>query len=356
MKKVGIMTMHRIINYGSFLQAYALSNIIKNFGYKVELIDFHYGEGVLETKEHGFFYKSWVNKDVYHYIRRKKLYNNVYQEIYKGLADLGTTEEKNYSHNIDTLIIGSDEVFNCIQGPPVGYSLDFFGKGYEDKNVISYAASFGHTTMEKLNKYGKTQEIGEYLKKFNNISVRDENSKNIVKKLTGKKPFLHYDPVIVGDFSKILDGKDAPMKDYIIVYAYQKRLTKEEEKYIKKFAKRNKKKIVSLGFYQKIADYNLAVPVYDVLNWFKHADFVITDTFHGTIFSIVTNNNFCTMIRDTNRNKLTSLLDGLDKKDQIVNKLTDIDKIYKKKISYGKTNSIIKKEREKTIKYLKENV
>ncbi len=355
MKKVGIMTMHRVVNYGSYLQAYGLRKIIKSLGHEVEFLDYHYCPGVTEVKPPTFFEKVWDNRDIFHYIKRRKLYKNFKNELDKGLKEFGVGEEKNYSHDIDTLVIGSDEVFNCLQASQIGYSLDFFGKGFEDKNVISYAASFGYTTLEGLKKYKKAEEIKECLLNMNNISVRDENSREIVEKLTKKKPFLHYDPVIAADLSEFMVG-DAPMKDYIIVYAYQKRLTKEEEKYIKRFAKKHNKKIVSLGFYQKIADYNIAVPVNDVLRYFKYADFIITDTFHGTIFSIVTNNKFCTIIRKSNKNKLTSLLKGLDKDSQIVNKLTDIDKIYDKKINYKNTNSIIKKERERTIKYLKENI
>lgn len=355
MKKVGIMTMHRVVNYGSYLQAYGLRKMIKSLGHEVEFIDYHYNPGVTEVKPPTFLEKVWDNKDIFRYLKRRKLYKNFKGELDKGLGEFGVTNEKNYSREFDTLVIGSDEVFNCLQANQIGYSLDFFGKGFEDKKVISYAASFGYTTLEGLNKYQKADEIKECLLNMSNISVRDENSRDIVEKLTKSKPFLHYDPVIVSDLSEFMTG-DAPMKNYIIVYAYQKRLTKEEEKYIKQFAKKHNKKIVSLGFYQKIADYNLAVPVTDVLRYFKYADFIITDTFHGTIFSIVTNNKFCTIIRKSNKNKLTSLLKGLDKDEQIVNKLSDIDKIYDKKISYKNTNNIIKKERERAIKYLKENI
>lgn len=69
---------------------------------------------------------------------------------------LGVTEEMNYNPELDCLVIGSDEVFNCIQkNSNVGYSPELFGKDNRAKKLITYAASFGNTTLEKLDRYGK---------------------------------------------------------------------------------------------------------------------------------------------------------------------------------------------------------
>ena len=93
-----------------------------------------------------------------------------------------------------------------------------------------------------------------------------------------------------------------------------------------------------------------------MLSYFKSADFVITDTFHGTVFSMKTNTDFCTIIRDSNKNKLEYLLEKLDQKERMVNSLTDIEKLYNTKCDFRKTNRIIEKERQKTIEYLKKNL
>ena len=64
---------------------------------------------------------------------------------------LGITDEMNYNPTVDCLVIGSDEVFNCIQkNSNVGYSPELFGKNNHAKKLITYAASFGNTTLEKL--------------------------------------------------------------------------------------------------------------------------------------------------------------------------------------------------------------
>lgn len=93
-----------------------------------------------------------------------------------------------------------------------------------------------------------------------------------------------------------------------------------------------------------------------VFSYFKNADYVITDTFHGTVFSIKMNTKFCTLVRDSNRNKLEALLNKLDKLERKVEKLEDIERLYNTEVDFYKTNQIIEQERKKTTLYLKENI
>ena len=193
------------------------------------------------------------------------------------------------------------------------------------------------------------------LSRFSAISVRDKNSKEIVEALSGARPSINLDPVLIGDYG---DAFERPVRyrNYIIVYAYSGRLAKDEEKAIRRFAREKNKKIISLGFYQSCADKNLVVEPLDVLAYFKNADYVITDTFHGSVFSIKANTKFCTIIRDSNRNKLTSLLKKMKCEKQIANSLSDIWSVYDKPINFDETNKIIEAETEKTRQYLRENL
>lgn len=356
-KKVGIMSMQRVVNYGSFLQAHSLKNIIQSLGYvNVEFIDYEFERELTKfSNDLSIFRRILKHKNVITFLRMKQ-HQIQFKKLYaKYLEDLNIKEKK-YTKDVDTLVIGSDEVFNCIQAFPVGYSRGLFGKGYEKSNVISYAGSFGHTKLNGLKEYKIDKEIGEMFNRFKAISVRDENSKNIVKALLPKKQVLtHLDPVLVGDFN---DVTNRPVKydNYIIVYAYTGRLTRIEEKAIRTFAKKHHKKIISLGFYQKCADINLIVHPLDVLSYFKNADFVITDTFHGTVFSIKTNARFCTIVRDSNRNKLTSLLKTFGLESQKVDRIDDIERIYKNEIDFKKCNKKLAEEIVRSRKYLAEGL
>lgn len=357
MKKIGIMTMHRVINYGSFMQAYGLKKIVENLGYKVEFVDYKEEAPIIKNSLEDTFKKIKNNINIIKFIKQRKM-KNEFSKLYNEniIKYLNISQKRNYPYSkIDELIIGSDEVFNCLQPAPVGYSKELFGFNYENIPVISYAASFGSTNLETLQKYEIDMELTNMLKKFKAISVRDINSLNIVNELTNKKPNLNLDPVLIYDYSQEC-LKKGNLKDYIIIYAYNNRLTKKEEKYIKYFAKKIKKKIVSLGMYQQIADYNLVVNPFEVLPYFENADFIITDTFHGSIFSIKTHSNFATIIRKSNKNKLYDLLERLKKTDCIVNKIEDIEKLYKKKIDYKETDEIIDTNRKKAIEYLKNNL
>lgn len=361
MKKIGIMSMQRVINYGSFLQAYALKKCVEKLGNNVEFVDYKFERCIIKTKpKKSFFEKAKNNVNIIKFINKKRIsrkFRTKYELEYLKFLNINKNEY-NYVQDIDTLIIGSDEVFNCLQPYPVGYSRNLFGFEYENKNVISYAASFGHTTLNALKEVEIDNEIGKMLSKFRAISIRDANSYNIVKKISGIMPIISFDPVLIGDFNEEI-GKNKISKcfdHYVIVYAYTGRLTKNEQKYIKKFAKRNNLKIISLGFYQEIADKNIVVNPFQVLNYFKNADYVITDTFHGTIFSVKMNTKFCTIIRDSNYNKLSFLLKELKHENRMVNKIEDIEKLYKKEINFKESNEIIKIETTKTMEYLKNNI
>lgn len=354
MAKVGIMSMQRIRNYGSFMQAYALKKIIESLGNDVEFIDYKYEKSIL-ADNHALLSKIKKNINIIQFCKKRKAikkfaesYDNVFLPELK-------INKKNYNKSIDTLVIGSDEVFNCLQPFPVGYSRNLFGFEYDHSKIISYAACFGHTTYELLEKYNITKEISKMLSKFKAISVRDNNSKEIVNKLTNINPEMHLDPVLVYDFN---DRKktNIDLKNYILLYAYPGRLNKQEEKYIKKFAKRHNKKILSLGSYQKIADEIRIVHPLEIFSYFENADFVITDTFHGSIFSIKTKTNFCTIIRKTNSNKLTDLLNKLSLEERMVNNLEDIDNLFNIKTDFSNTYNILKKEKTKAIDYLKKNI
>lgn len=355
MKKIGIMTMHRIINYGSFLQAYGLKKTIESLGHKVEFVDYEYEDSIIKkSKKQSVVKKIINNKNIIKALKKRakrKEFERRYQSEFLKILDV--TEEKNIRPSLDTLVIGSDEVFNCLQDYPVGFSTELFGNHYDNTNVITYAACFGNTDYEKLKYYEKDKEVSQYLKQIKSISVRDENSLNTVEALIGEKVNQHLDPVLISDFSEELKDKKITLKDYIIVYAYPGRITKTEEKYIVNFAKKHKKKIVSIGFCYNFADYNLVVDPFEALAYFKEADYVITDTFHGTIFSVKMKTKFCTIIRDSNHNKLYDLLSRLNLTSRIACKIEDIEKLYNEEIDFKESHIKIKQERERSIDYLK---
>lgn len=355
MKKIGIMSMQRIKNYGSFLQAYGLKKTLNNMGCDVQFVDYQVEPPIVERKKTSIFSKIRKHLNIYKYMQSRKMEKEFgirYEEEFLKMLQVG--KERNYHPYIDHLVIGSDEVFNCLQaGKTVGYSRELFGKNYEDIPVSTYAACFGSTTYSRLVEYGIDKEVGNMINKIKNLSVRDENTFEMVKTLTNRDSVINLDPVLISDFSEEIQNKSVKHENYIIVYAYRGRITKEEQKKIKKFAKENKKKIISIGTYQEVADINLVLDPFELLAYFKNADFVITDTFHGTIFSVKYNTNFVTIIRESNKQKLGDLLKRLKLEHRCCADINKLNELYQEKIDFKEANDIIEKQKENTFDYLK---
>ena len=372
MSKVGIMSMQRIANYGSFLQAYALKQLIESLGHKVEFVDYHVGLPVIKDSadnENKYVRKLEKGLETFRYkaplshklafIQYKQSFGRKYMPL------LGVTDEMNYTPELDCLVIGSDEVFNCIQtNGNVGYSPELFGKDNRAKKLITYAASFGNTTMEKLVKYGKKDEVGELLSKFNALSARDMNTGKIIERLTGRTPVYHLDPVLVYDYinccNQIPDIK--PTERYLILYAYSGRISDKEADWIAAYAKRKKLKVYAIGGIQKCADRFIDCSPFEVLAYFKNAEEIITDTFHGSIFSVITHRRFTTLVRKSvgnsygNEEKLTDLLERLSVTDRMTVDISDVEKINNEATDYGAVDSVLKQQRDFAEKYLRDNI
>lgn len=372
MKKVGIMSMQRIVNYGSFLQAYALKTLIEELGYSVEFVDYHIEAPIIKDNiENNNKIIRKIKKGLETFQCKVPLSHKLLFILYKQTFEkkylplLGITKKMNYTPELDCLVIGSDEVFNCIQkNRNVGYSLELFGKNSKAKKVITYAASFGNTTLFKLKKYNKDKEISFLLEKINTISVRDENSGKIIKSLTTKEPIYNLDPVLVYDYINCCEKipKIELKEKYIILYAYSGRITEKEAKWIKQYASKKGYKIYAIGGIQNYSDKFISCSPFEVLSYFKNAEEIITDTFHGSIFSIITQKKFTTLIRKSvgdsygNEEKLSDLLTRLNLTERMTTDISEIEKINNKEIDYNNVNILLNKYRKLAKEYLNNNI
>ncbi|KMQ52674.1 hypothetical protein CHISP_0443 [Chitinispirillum alkaliphilum] len=362
-KNIGILSMQKVVNYGSFLQAFGLKKLLENFKYDVFFLDIESGEHLpgLESRKkplHSRISKlatsfcpgkrSPFNTEEKQFLSKLK---QQFHEIFFPILEL----EKKKPEYFDCVVIGSDEVFHACQKSPWGFSKQLFGEGIPSRRVISYAASFGNTTKESINNFGIGNEIAQSLKGLWSISVRDKNSYELIKHLVHKAPLLHLDPVLVYDYHDYLSPVNE--NEYIILYAYPGRMSEEEKEQIVDFSNQKQKKLLSIGcFYPWCDEVLFPTTPFEVLSYFNSADYIITDTFHGTIFSLKYNKNFCTFVRDSNRHKITHLLDKLDQNSRIVNESWELDKVLKSAPDYSLTNEIIKSEKRSAVDYLRESL
>lgn len=346
--RTGILSMQRVNNYGSFFQALSLKNIIEELGHTVEFIDIKPGNVYkgIEYADRGT--KDWNNQEFVEFRKKRNEIISTYAKKYLGLS-----EENNFKNDYDFAIIGSDEVFNCIGNGDIGFTPQLFGKDVS-KYTITYAASCGHTTYEQIEENNLKGTIEEALSCLKNISVRDKNTHQFVKNIIAKEASENVDPVFIYDFDKFISQEELKLRDYIVIYSYDYRLCNEKEvKVIKEFAHKHGLKTIGLGLYQPWCDENINVTPFELLNYFKHASYVITDTFHGAVFSIKYNRQFVGLARFNNCYKFNDLLERFHVGSQNIVDIEQLENVINNKIDYERVNQFIERETKKSRQYLK---
>ncbi|MBD1997010.1 polysaccharide pyruvyl transferase family protein [Leptolyngbya sp. FACHB-541] len=311
--KVGILTYHHTTNYGATLQAYALQKAVKSRGHSGELIDYRPVAAVR-------FYR----KDIYP-IRASKHWLRCVAKSWKMARFLRSqtqlSRDKAYTRDnirakfqhYDAVIAGSDEVWKIksVRGYDPSYFLDFIYKPNTLK--ISYAPSFGN--LDALG--AEREEICRLIHDFDSLSVRDTNSLQLLKNECNKQATRVLDPTFLTNYEDIL-LKPRLKKDYLLIY-YETRLKKEQESFIKEVARIKKLTIVSIGYYNQVADINLVgVSPQEWLGYFANASYVITNFFHGTVFSIIFRKPFTVFSNKYKVRKVLDLLNHLGLGDRII--------------------------------------
>lgn len=364
---VGIMSMQRIRNYGSFLQAYGLKRMLESLGCAVRFVDYRPDGCLVEPERPSRLPRPAVKlaevlggpgplPAKFAYANYKRRYDA------RTWPLLGVPGEADYrTDDLDMLVIGSDEVFNCVQSNPnVGYSPDLFGASSEAGRTVTYAASCGNTTVEKLRAHGVVGEVAGWLGKLDAVSVRDENTAAVVRALTGHEPVRNLDPVLMWDFFNNDDLPANPVKGrYLIAYAYSGRLTAEECSALRSYADRRELSVVNVGGVQGCCDEFLDLGPFEVLAAFKGAECVLTDTFHGTILSTVAERPFATIVRTRgygNAEKLTDLLDRLGLRNRVAGGSGDFARLLNSEPDWSPVRDRIAEGRLRANRYLAEQV
>ncbi len=386
MKRVGIVSCYFKDNYGSMLQAYATKKVLDNNGilnetinieknldfkkgkrkyYKSQLLNFKFIKakfGMIKLKIDKKINKE-LEKDI-------TIRNNKYREFKKefnlsmactSYKDLKELAKKKYTD----VIVGSDQLWL-----PVNVVADYYTLNWvpNDINKISYATSFGFSSLP--NKYYKKYEI--FLKRINHLSVREQSGVKIIKDVTGLDAELVADPTILltkeewekeATKEKIFDEK------YILCYFLGNNI--EHRKFAERLKETTGCKIVSLNHadeYVKYSDKFCDYAPYDIgprewINLIKNAEYVCTDSFHGTVFSILFNKIFFDFRRHSNKSKVStnSRIDSLlnvagINVNRILTGRENIEDVLKYEIDYEKVNQNMNMFREKSKKWLLDSI
>lgn len=368
--KIAILSMQRIVNNGSYLQAYALRETLKTLkDCEIEFIDFENTLANKRIREKKKPFPIQLLKDVKHtilpeyrpYMKTIRYENKFRKKWAEGLPELGIQRDFNgfQGKHYDLAVIGSDEVFNLCQFSDEDVDIPWclLGEGIDAKRLISYAASCGQTSADGLRAIGEDQHCRDLLKRFQAISVRDENTFDVVQTLSGIKPQYHIDPVLLAsDFPKDDSYRKLPYK-YMLVYAYSRRVNSEDEiKEIKSYAQKQGLKTVGVNCFQTWCDQLIACSSFALLQYVRDAECVVSDTFHGTVFSIRENVPFAVLVRKSNGNKIRFLLKQFGLEDREAASPDGLEAVFRQPVDFTAVNGRLEEERKKAKQYLREQV
>lgn len=370
-KKIAILTQPLITNFGGTLQAFALQKFLSDQGYEVETINFQYKE------------MSWLNKLLStlknFFIRREKVIhysanekniikskhtsfiraNIKYSEEFKNKNDLKKYFEK---REFDAVIVGSDQVWRVAYSPDIElFFLDFLK---ENKMIrkIAYSASFGIDRWQFVGEQNNT--IKSLVKEFDAISVREKNAVKLCEDYWGLEVEHTLDPTLLlsqNDYKKLVDkasivNKNSGIFCYILddnknklnIINHIEKVLDKKSFYVKP-VKKNKEVFVIDNY-----DDYIIPKIEEWLSAFLDADFIITDSFHGTVFSIIFNKPFISIVNiERGSSRFLSLLDELNLLDRIVNNVEDITpNLLNSKIDFEEVNKTLDRLRGFSIDFL----
>lgn len=326
--KIGILTFHNGYNFGAYLQAYALSEYLCSLGHDAVIINY--------KSFHHTMMEWWCLRS----IRPNRLIGNIIKALKfeKCIRQMRLTKRVYSPRRLEELrfdvtVYGSDSVWNY-SSSLIGFEPAYFGSFVETKRRVAYAASFGPDRYE----HGYPDELPDYLKRYDAAGVRDRNTKEYYERLTGSAAELVLDPSFLYSFD---EKSVAPrIKNYILVYALG--MGEEKISSIIELAKRRGKKIVSVGYYNKWADCNiLGISPFEWVGFIKHADFVVTSMYHGTLFSIQLRRPFFVYYDQYRQNKIEDFTQSVRLEDRASMSAVDLEAAWNEPINWERLESLL---------------
>ena len=350
--------MQKVWNYGSFLQALSLKTEFERRGHEVYFIDIIPGRRVAEAAPAEPRNGKKLDRYLINRIRNR-FFRAKMTRIHVDTVQTYLKTEKTLPEPLryGLAVIGSDEVFNAAGDKPWGFSPQLFGRIDRADRVATYAASCGDTTAEDAVRLGLDGEIRDGFRRIFAFSVRDENTRAFVKRFAEIEPRRHVDPVFLADYEPYLRNVSVrlPKKPYVLIYAYNNRICDPREiDAIKRFAAGRGLGILCVGMQQRWCRHNVTASAFELLAYVKAADCVITDTFHGTVFSIKYKRPFAAFIRESNRNKLGDLLALFGLEDRAVGSPERLETVMAAAIDFERVHGILETEKQRAARYLDE--
>lgn len=374
--KIAILTLPLGNNYGGIIQNYALQQVLKDMGHKAITVNRVYPKVEKSKLKKIVKNNEYLTKTINMLLSRNTLTYKNYEKINEHnrrfvndyiicTEDIDNTQDLiRYfeKESFGAVVVGSDQVWRPMYSPCIyNYFLDFIEHDKKIKKV-GYAVSFGTADWEY------TEEESEVCRKlvpmFNAISVREGSGIKLCENYLNAEAILVLDPTLLltaNDYSRLIKKPKASKG----LFTYILDDIDEKNSFIQKCAEQlNLKHTKSQALYEynvkkkrKLEDL-IMPPLENWLQGFRDAEFVVTDSFHGTVFSIINKKPFLTIAnKERGMSRFESLLGELGLVDRLVYDANDFDaNLLEKEINYTEIDEKLNVLKRESLNFLKENL
>jgi hypothetical protein len=370
-KRIAILTLPPISNYGGILQNFALQQALKKLGSDPITIDRRSYNPLKESLRRlknltfnrlkGRRYLA-LNKTIKDFIYKEpSIFKSKYINITEPVLSAKALKRKADDLNIYSCIVGSDQIWRPPYNPNIyDYYLDFI-KSNSDIKKIAYAASFGVDEWEYTNT--QTRKCQKLAQLFDKISVRECSGKRLCNEFLKVEATCVVDPTMLlakEDYLNLIDFSKVPKREGLYTYFLddnkaKRSLVKQVGATLQLKEFKNQPNAFQGDLSKDVEDF-IVPSIEGWVKGFDQADFIITDSFHGTVFSIIFNKPFLAVInKQKGASRFLSLLEMLGLQNRLVDEDCDIErKMLKEDIDYQKINSKINAFRGDGLDFLKQ--
>lgn len=363
--KVDIITLHRVYNYGSALQAWATQQVMEDAGHEVQVIDYISPQ---RTKKRIFFApsadgKTGVKNLIYRFF---KIFSLLLKEATFGSfvrKNLHLTKKYITAEDLekdvpdaDVYVTGSDQVWNSKynEGVDRAFFLDFLP---QEAKRVAFVSSFGATELADEER----PLIEKYIGRYQALSVREDSARDVLASVGRNDVEWLIDPTLQIEkqqWLKIAAPRLIKEKYLILMLLYNE--DNHATEYARKLADERGLKLVKLSWEMKkpaMVDKLMThrSPA-DFLSLFNYADMVVTNSFHGLAFSINLEKQFVIVPRNEFNSRIESLLGLTGLEDRLVSSEKQALDVAEEQIDYAPVRNILQKERERANRFIKEAI
>lgn len=381
-KRVGMAINYDYPDYGGMLQAYASFRKIRDLGYQPEAININAISGDIKKRKIQYFAYNILDPSIVKeksQIVFKKIHQKMNRELRSNFRKRYSSFEqfckskfkvsKEYEswealatgcHSYRAVLVGSDQLWLPSNIAGDYYTLSFVPDGVKK---IAYATSFGVSKIAA----GQEEKAKTFLSRIDYLSAREESGQKIIKDLTGRDVPLVCDPALLLTAEEWdEEAMDRRIFEEPYIFCYFMGNNPWQREFVNQLKARTNCKVVALlhlDQYIKNDENYVDYAPYDIspsgfINLVKNAEYVCTDSFHGTVFSIIFKRRFFTFMRFSDQatlstnTRIDTLLNRMRLQDRLVEKNRTVDEMINKEIDFQIVHQNLNQFRDESLQYL----